>query len=55
MKRSNEHVFKDGGNGWRLNLQVISNVPITSEIKKLFIDISEKISQINANSNAEDV
>jgi hypothetical protein len=39
------HPFTDSGKGWRL--QVTSTTPLSSEIKRLLVDISEKLNMIN--------
>src|SRR3989344_415812 len=39
------HVFNDSGFGWKL--QIISGAPLTAEIKRLLVDISEKLDILN--------
>lgn len=38
-------LFSDSGKGW--NLSISSETPLTSEIKKVLVDIAEKLEQIN--------
>lgn len=39
------HTFTDSGVGWKL--QIASNTPLSSEVKRSLVDISEKLDMIN--------